>query len=141
MKIAVAGSLPAGLPQAPSCMTFLGRVSDAKDFVNSCAVIPLVARGGTGVQLKTIETFEAGLPCVATTLSLRGIGMKPDNCLVSDDPKEFAAFLSRHASGVRSGTVKDADGRAFLNSQRDALDAALTQGLSLLGPSNAKAAA
>ena len=132
MKIAVAGSLPDGLPAAPDCMTFLGRVPDAKAFVNSCAVIPLVARGGTGVQLKTIETFEAGLPCVATTLSLRGIGTKPANCLVSDDPAEFARLLADHAKGVRSGSVADADGNAFLNSQREALDAALRHGLAQL---------
>ena len=132
MRVAVAGSMPSGLLQAPACMTFLGRVPDAKTFVNSCAVIPLIARGGTGVQLKTIETFEAGLPCVATSLSLRGIGIKPDNCLVSDDPAEFAKMLVAQAKGVRDGSVGDADGRAFLENQRNALDAALKNGLSRL---------
>lgn len=140
-KVAVAGSLPAGLPDAPDCVTFLGRVPDAKTFVNSCAVIPLVARGGTGVQLKTIETFEAGLPCVATSLSLRGIDRKPDNCLVSDNSADFASLLADHARKVRDGSVQDADGRAFLKSQRDALDAALIKGVDMLRDRSAGVAA
>lgn len=141
LKIAVAGSMPAGLPSAPANVSFLGRVPDAREFVNSCAVIPLVARGGTGVQLKTIETFEAGLPSVATTLSLRGVDWKPQNCLVSDDPAEFARLLALQARGVRDGTVADCDGNAFLQKQREALDHALAKGLASLQKAEAGVAA
>ena len=60
-------------------------------FVLSGRVVPLISRAGSGVQLKTIETFELGLPAVATSRSLRGIGAVPANCIVADDPVEFAA--------------------------------------------------
>lgn len=128
-KVAVAGAIPAGLPAAPSCITFLGRVADAKQFVRSCAVIPLIARGGTGVQLKTIETFELGLPALATSLSLRGIESVPPNCEVCDDPSDFAKKLTEMAARVRNRTLKDEDGTQFFKSQRTALDVALKLGM------------
>ena len=131
-KVAVAGSLPAGLPEAPPCIEFVGRVPDAKEFVRSCAVIPLVARGGTGVQLKTIETFEMGLPSVATSSSLRGIDFRPDNCLVSDEPADFAAKLGKLAKDVKSGASKTLDGSAFYLAQRNALDAAIAKGIAAM---------
>lgn len=131
-KVAVAGSMPAGLPKAPANIEFLGRVPNAKEFVNSCAVIPLIARGGTGVQLKTIETFEMGLPSVATSLSLRGIATTPDNCFVCDVPSEFALKLTEIAAKVRSGALKDASGIAFSNAQRTGMDEALRFGLKTL---------
>ncbi len=131
-KVAVAGSLPSGLPQAPSCIEFVGRVPDAKDFVRSCAVIPLVSRGGTGVQLKTIETFEMGLPSVATSSSLRGIDFRPENCLVSDDPADFAEKLGKLAADIKSGASKTLDGSAFYDAQRSALDTAIAKGIAAL---------
>lgn len=128
-KVAVAGSLPEGLPSAPENISFVGRVPDAKAFVLSCAAIPLVARGGTGVQLKTIETFELGLPSVATSSSLRGIDARPENCIIADTPAQFAAALKGLAEKVRAGTIGLADGRAFHRSQLAALDAAIAKGI------------
>jgi Glycosyl transferases group 1 len=138
-KIAVAGSMPAGLPVAPANIQFLGRVPDAKDFVNSCAVIPLIAKGGTGVQLKTIETFEMGLPSVATSLSLRGIGAPPPNCFVCDDPSLFAAKLVEMAGQVRMGKLNDESGLAFSTAQSAGMDAALRRGLLALQTSRTMA--
>lgn len=131
-KVAVAGSLPEGLPHAPANIEFLGRVPDAKAFVRSCAVIPLIARGGTGVQLKTIETFELGLPSVATTSSLRGIDTRPANCTVVDDPAAFARTLVQSGKMVRAGDMVLADGHAFYTRQLAALDAAVAKGIAAL---------
>jgi hypothetical protein len=85
--------------------------------------------------LKTLEAFELGLPTVATTLAVRGIGMLPANCTVADDPAAFAAALveaSRHA--------RDADGRAFHQGRRAAQLAALAQGVAALERAAAPAA-
>jgi hypothetical protein len=139
-KVAVAGSMPSGLPAAPPCIEFLGRVPDAKEFISSCAVIPLIARGGTGVQLKTVETFEMGLPSIATSLSLRGINSIPSNCHVCDEPADFAAKLTAMAAQVRQGKLQDQNGTAFSKSQREAMDGALKQGLLTLQSSNIKSA-
>ena len=97
--------------------------------MRTAAVIPLVSTAGSGVQLKTIETFELGLPSVATSRSLRGIDHRPDNCVVTDDPVAFAAALETAASDVR-----DVDGGAFHRRQVRALNAAIRRGLNKLDP-------
>lgn len=129
---AVAGHVPAGFDALPLNVKMLGRVPDATEFVRSCAVIPLVSQSGTGVQLKTIETFEFGLPSVATTRSLRGIGLLPSNCRRADDPAEFARHLSEAALEARRGGVPLANGSAFYAAQISGQDSAIETALSHL---------
>lgn len=128
-RISIAGQAPADIRSSHPGVKFVGRVVDAQEFIRGAAVAPLVSRAGTGVQLKTIETFELGLPSVATTSSLRGIDHRPANCVVTDDPAAFAAALERAAAG-RSG---DVDGAAFHERQRKALDAGISRGLESIG--------
>ena len=126
--IRIAGSTPGGLSSASPNVQFVGRVPDAVDFVRGAAVIPLISTAGSGVQLKTIETFELGLPSVATSRSLRGIDHRPQNCRVTDDPREFAALLVE----VRQ-SIRDVDGRDFYTRQRQALDSRIRRGLQAIG--------
>ncbi|CAN7328625.1 glycosyltransferase family 4 protein [Mesorhizobium sp. LjNodule214] len=128
-RIRIAGGMPSGITSTHPGVEFVGRVPDAQAFVRTGAVIPLISTAGSGVQLKTIETFELGLPSVATSRSLRGIDHRPDNCVVTDDPVVFAAALEVAASAVR-----DVDGGAFHRRQVKALDAAIRLGMNKLGP-------
>lgn len=128
-RIAIAGGIGSEPPQAPENVTFLGRVPDARSFVESCRIVPLISRTGTGVQLKTIETFEMGLPSVATKSALRGISTQPDNCAVADDPEAFAVSLIDMIGRSRDGEPLDLDGRAFHSHQLDGLKRALAAGL------------
>ncbi|KQZ79053.1 glycosyl transferase [Mesorhizobium sp. Root157] len=134
-RIRIAGSAPADLSSPHPGVEFVGRVTDARAFVRSAAVIPLISTAGSGVQLKTIETFELGLPSVATSRSLRGIAHRPANCIVTDDPKAFAAALVKAASAPGS----DADGAAFHTRQMKALDDAIARGLRALDPARQEA--
>lgn len=127
-RIRIAGQMPAGMAATHPGVEFVGRVPDAQAFVASGAVVPLISRAGTGVQLKTIETFELGLPSVATLSSLRGIAHVPDNCVVTDDPAAFAAALERTAR--QPGPA--ADGSLFFHRQRRELDARIRLGLAKL---------
>ncbi|WP_192247292.1 glycosyltransferase [Mesorhizobium silamurunense] len=127
-RIRIAGNMPSGVASTHSGVQFVGRVPDAQAFVRGGAVIPLISTAGSGVQLKTIETFELGLPSVATGRSLRGIGYRPQNCVVTDDPVAFASALEAAAADVR-----DVDGSAFHRRQVRALDAAIGLGLEKLG--------
>jgi hypothetical protein len=131
-RIAVAGATPADLKSAWDGIDFLGRVADATAFVESAAVIPLVSRAGTGVQLKTIETFELGIPSVATSRSVRGIASVPPNCIVADEPVAFAAALNATVEEVRKGNRRRLDGRAFHLAQKEKLAAAIRRGLDSL---------
>ncbi|MDF1610125.1 glycosyltransferase family 4 protein [Hoeflea sp. YIM 152468] len=128
-QLAIAGDIGGDRPRAPDNVRFLGRVPEARDFVRSCRVIPLISRTGTGVQLKTIETFEMGLPCVATQSALRGISTVPENCVSSDDADAFAAALTSMIERSRSGERLDCDGRMFHAAQLDRLVSALSRGL------------
>jgi hypothetical protein len=132
IAITVAGSAPADLKAAWPNVNFAGRVPDAVDFVRSCAVIPLISRAGSGVQLKTIETFEMGLPSVATALSIRGIADLPDNCVVADDPVRFAQAINAMVARVRSGEDLTRSGEAFRAAQLARLDQQMLLGLSRL---------
>ncbi|MER8691953.1 glycosyltransferase family 4 protein [Mesorhizobium opportunistum] len=127
-RIRIAGSMPSGVTSAHPGVEFVGRVPDAQAFVRAAAVIPLISTAGSGVQLKTIETFELGLPSVATSRSLRGIDHRPANCVVTDDPAGFARALEAAAADIR-----DVDGSAFHREQIRALDAASRLGLEKIG--------
>lgn len=127
-RIRIAGSVPSGMTATHPGIVFVDRVPDARAFVRSAAVVPLISTAGSGVQLKTIETFELGLPSVATSHSLRGIDHRPANCIVTDDPAAFAAGLEAAAVDIH-----DVDGEAFHTRQIEALDAAVARGLARLG--------
>ncbi|PWK65347.1 glycosyltransferase family 4 protein [Aminobacter sp. AP02] len=128
-RIHIAGSVPAGVSSPHPGVKFVGRVPDARAFVRSAAVIPLISTSGSGVQLKTIETFELGLPSVATAHSLRGIAHKPQNCIMTDDPQAFAKALEQTVDQ----RVADVDGSDFHRRQIAALDRAVALGVARLG--------
>ncbi|MEM1376788.1 MAG: glycosyltransferase [Pseudomonadota bacterium] len=127
-SIAVAGSLPEDFPRRDKRIHFLGRVLDAKAFIQSCCVSILCARAGTGIQLKTLETLELGLPAVATSSSLRGISRPlPDHFREADDPSAFAETLKSMIVDVRTGQMSDGSGEAFREEQIARMDQAMTQ--------------
>lgn len=128
-RVQIAGRVGSAVKSAHPGVTFVGRVPDATEFARSGAVVPLISTAGSGVQIKTIETFELGLPSVATTRSLRGIAAIPSNCIVADEPRAFARALEQAAQG----TPCDIDGGAFFEGQRNALDRQVMLGLKALG--------
>lgn len=134
LTIRVAGSVPGDIVTAAPKIEFPGRVASASDFLNRARVIALVSRGGTGVQLKTIEAFQAGYACVATSSSLRGVGKLPVNCRHADDAKSFAAELAGLVEASKGGTLPRADGKAFAESQSEALLASLNKGITAIPP-------
>lgn len=136
-SIRIAGHIPAGMSARHPGVKFVGRVPDAEAFVRGAAVIPLISRAGTGVQLKTIETFELGLPSVATSSALRGIDHRPENCTVADDPAAFAAALQLAVAGA----LQDVDGSAFYWRQRSVLDERIGKGIAVLDAARREVAA
>lgn len=139
VSIAIAGNTPADLIAAWPGVNFLGKVPDATAFVESGKLIPLISRAGTGVQLKTIETFELGKPSVATAHSVRGIGNVPANCTIADTPAEFAAAVSERLKAINDGDDQRLDGKAFKQAQIAGMDAAIARGLKKLQDLTGKA--
>ncbi|BDA82761.1 glycosyl transferase [Aureimonas sp. SA4125] len=134
LRIAIAGRFDGPPPAAPANVRFVGRVADAQAFIQASHVVALATRGGTGVQLKTIETFEEGMPAVATPGALRGVDHVPENVRVADDSKGFAAALVQMVADAQAGRVRRGNGFAFMLGQRHALSAAIRQGLADLTP-------
>ncbi len=132
ISVAIAGRLPAGFQTSHEQVTLLGRVPDATAFVASARTIALTSRNGTGIQLKTIETFQLGKPAVATRSSIRGLSQLPTNCLVADDAKGFAAALTKLVWDVRAERTQMADGSAFVIRQKKGMRDAVKQGLQAL---------
>ncbi len=131
-RIAVAGGIPEGLENTHPAVEFLGRVDSAREFLDSVRVVPLVSRGGTGVQLKTIEAFQAGYSCVATSSSLRGIDVLPENCLEADNAKTFSKALILLISQSREGILQDVDGKTFYDGQLKKMERGLKRGVEFL---------
>lgn len=132
VSIAVAGRLPPGFACADPRVKLVGRVPDAMAFLAAARCIALTSRTGTGVQLKTIETFQLGKPAVATRSSVRGFAELPTNCLVADDAQGFAAALGKLVLDVRSERTRPADGRAFAEAQAKGLREGVAAGLRAL---------
>jgi Glycosyl transferases group 1 len=130
-SIGVAGRLPSGMA-LPDRIKALGRVPDANQFVAGCRVMALASRTGTGVQLKTVETFQAGRPAVATRSSVRGFAQLPGNCLVADDAAGFASALIKLVRDVRAERSGPVNPEVFISRQREHLSAAIQSGLSAL---------
>lgn len=129
ISIAVAGRFDGPAPAAPANVAFLGRVEDAQRFVGASRMLALATKGGTGVQLKTIETFEEGMPAVATPQALRGVDRVPANVRVADSPRDFADRIVELVAAERAGQSLRLDGAAFAGSQAAALDAGIAAGL------------
>ena len=129
ISVAVAGRLPAEVAPVPAQVRLVGRVADANSFLQSCHVLALSSRAGTGVQLKTIEAMQLGMPAVATTLSCRGFTTLPENFSLADRPEAFAQTLTERVRTAREGDPQRIDGAAFMAIQRDALASALAAGL------------
>jgi hypothetical protein len=134
ITVGVAGRLPAGIEVRSANVHLLGRVPDAADFVASCRVMALTSRTGTGIQLKTIETFQMGKAAVATRSSVRGFCDLPVNCLVADNADDFAKALTKLAHDVATERTQSVDGSRFTASRRAAMLEGIRQGLAALKP-------
>jgi Glycosyl transferases group 1 len=132
LSIGIAGRLPKDFRSGAAHVSLLGRVPDAAEFVASCRAIALTSRNGTGIQLKTIETFQLGKATVATKSSIRGLAALPTNCLVADDPANFAAALIKMVKDIKSERTQPGDGKAFIANQRAGIAKAVLQGLEAL---------
>ncbi|MEN3792624.1 glycosyltransferase family 4 protein [Fulvimarina sp. MAC3] len=135
-EIAIAGRFDGEPPKTARNVRFPGRVDSAQAFVHGSRVLALATKAGTGVQLKTLETFEEGMPAVATSLALRGVSHIPGNVRRADRAADFARALIDLVEKERAGTIGRVDGGAFAKAQKSQLDAAIASGLERLGATN-----
>ena len=102
VKVIIAGNVDAGLrAQAPEEFShyrqwFVGRVDDPGRIYARARLVLLPTTSGHGLSIKTIEAFSSGLPIVATSHALRGLGAEAhmlEGVRVADEAEAFARAI------------------------------------------------
>ena len=70
---------------------FVGRVEDVQDALSAYAVFVCPILSGSGVRVKLLEAFAAGIPVVSTTIGAEGLAEPGADFLeIADQPAKFA---------------------------------------------------
>ena len=70
----------------------VGFVKNLNDYFDSCRMSVAPIRTGAGTKGKIVTSTGYGVPCVATSLAIEGMGLTPESdILVADIPENFAA--------------------------------------------------
>ena len=73
-------------------MQMLGFVPDVREPLARCSVFVCPILSGSGVRVKLLEAFAAGIPVVSTRVGAEGLAVKDGEfCALADEPAEFAA--------------------------------------------------
>ena len=97
-KLIILGSYPTdevlALGSADSRIEVVGFVEDLDPYFNTCRVSIAPLRFGAGIKGKIGTSASYGVPCVATTVAVEGMGMRDTlEVLVADEPEEFSEKL------------------------------------------------
>ena len=69
----------------------LGYVDDVREPLGRYALFVCPILSGSGVRVKLLEAFAAGIPVVSTVVGAEGLARKDgDVCALADDPARFA---------------------------------------------------
>ncbi len=106
-RLLVIGSDPPPPYAFPSAAPFelRGFVEDIREPLARCAVFVCPILSGSGVRVKLLEAFAAGIPVVSTRLGAEGLArVDGEFCALADTPDEFArkviAILDDPAAGA-----------------------------------------
>jgi GT2 family glycosyltransferase/glycosyltransferase involved in cell wall biosynthesis len=93
-KLVVAGSDPPpahAWPDFAGSLELLGFVDDVREQLGRYAVFVCPILSGSGVRVKLLEAYAAGIPVVSTHVGAEGLaGKDGEFCALADDPAGFA---------------------------------------------------
>ena len=98
LKLYLAGrNMSAELKQLKkSNVIIVGEVENAFEFIQSKGVMIAPLLSGGGMRVKIIEGMALGKTIVTTSIGVEGIACENNkNCIIADDPNEFAAAISK----------------------------------------------
>jgi glycosyltransferase involved in cell wall biosynthesis len=76
---------------ASASIEMLGYVDDVREPLARYALFVCPILSGSGVRVKLLESFAAGIPVVSTVIGAEGLARKDgDVCALADDPAQFA---------------------------------------------------
>jgi GT2 family glycosyltransferase/glycosyltransferase involved in cell wall biosynthesis len=109
------------LPDLGGAVELVGFIPDVREALRRYAVFACPILSGSGVRVKLLEAFAAGIPCVSTRLGAEGLAREDGPvCRLADDPDEFAqkiVELFRHP-GQAADMARRA--RAYVEQHHDA---------------------
>jgi GT2 family glycosyltransferase/glycosyltransferase involved in cell wall biosynthesis len=76
-------------------LQMLGAVSDIREPLGRFAVFVCPVLSGSGVRVKLLEAFAAGIPVVSTRIGAEGLATEDGRfCALADSPEDFAARVT-----------------------------------------------
>jgi GT2 family glycosyltransferase len=93
-RLVIIGSDPPPRHSLPDVghVEMVGFVDDVRDALARYAVFICPILTGSGVRVKLLEAYAAGIPVVSTVIGAEGLSkFDGDTCALADDPSEFAA--------------------------------------------------
>jgi O-antigen biosynthesis protein len=122
-KLLIVGAEPPPAHSFPSSegLEVMGFVPDLGEVVSRASVFVCPIRSGSGVRVKLLEAFAAGIPSVSTHLGAEGLAQEDGSvCLLADDPALFAAAILRLLSDRAFATAMATRARAEVVENWDA---------------------
>jgi glycosyltransferase involved in cell wall biosynthesis len=96
-RVVIVGSDPPplhSLPDLPGAIELRGFVDDVREPLSRYAVFVCPILSGSGMRVKLLEAFSAGIPVVSTRIGAEGLAtIDGEICALADDPGEFAAKI------------------------------------------------
>jgi GT2 family glycosyltransferase len=93
-RLVIVGSEPPplhSLPNLPDNIELRGFVEDVREPLGRYAVFVCPILSGSGMRVKLLEAFAAGIPVVSTPLGAEGLaGKDGEICALAEDPADFA---------------------------------------------------
>ena len=96
-RLVIVGSEPPpkhSLPDLGAAIELRGFVEDVREPLARYAVFVCPILSGSGMRVKLLEAFSAGIPVISTRVGAEGLTDKDGEiCALADDPVEFAAKI------------------------------------------------
>jgi GT2 family glycosyltransferase/glycosyltransferase involved in cell wall biosynthesis len=122
-RLVVVGSDPPPrhfLPSAAANVELIGFVPDVREPLSRYALFLCPILSGSGVRVKLLEAFAAGIPAVSTRLGAEGLAaVDGEICALADDPESFARRILELLENPEKREEMAIRARRYVVEQRD----------------------
>lgn len=122
-RLVIIGSNPPprhSLPVPDANVEMRGFVEDLQQPLRQYAVFVCPILTGSGVRVKLLEAFAAGIPVVSTTIGAEGLtGKDGDICALADSPGDFAQRILELFENPAAAAEMQQRARNYVTSARD----------------------
>jgi glycosyltransferase involved in cell wall biosynthesis len=119
-RFEIVGKGPPVVLRSMKNIRFRGYVEDLASAYAEASVMVAPIRAGGGIKNKVLEAMAYGVPVVATTLGVEGIGgTDREHYLVADTPETFISSIQRLLSAPELSSQVGLAGREFVRSKFD----------------------